>query len=44
MALSELLEDQVYEQLLVEYVTSLNEVWFEAKHETFERQLLKRFE
>ena len=40
MALSDLLEDQVYEQLLVEYVTSLDEVWFEPKHETFERQLL----
>ena len=44
MALSDLLEDQVYEQLLVEYVTSLNEVWFEPKHKTFERKLLKRFE
>ena len=44
MALSDLLEDQVYEQLLVEYVTSLDEVWFEPKHETFERQPLKRFE
>ena len=39
----DLLEDQVQEQLLVEYVTSLNEVWFEPKHETFDRQLLKRF-
>ena len=44
IALSELLEDQVYEELLVEYVTSLNEVWFEPKHETFDRQLLKRFD
>ena len=44
IALSDLLEDQVYEELLVEYVTSLNEVWFEPKHETFDRQLLKRFD
>ena len=44
IALSDLLEDQVYEKLLVEYVTSLNEVWFEPKHETFDRQLLKRFD
>ncbi|XP_022787247.1 uncharacterized protein LOC111327355 [Stylophora pistillata] len=44
MALSDLLEDQVYEQLLVEYVTSLNEIWFEPEHENFERKLLKRFD
>ena len=40
----DLLDDQVYEQLLVEYVTSLDEVWFEPKHETFDEQFLKRFD
>ena len=35
-AFSDLLEDQVYDELLVEYVTSLDEVWFEPKHETYE--------
>ena len=38
MALSDLLEDQVYKKLFVEYVASLNEVWFETKHETFDRR------
>ena len=37
MAFSDLLEDQAYEKLLVEYVSSLDEVWFEPKRETFER-------
>ena len=36
MAFSDLLEDQVYEQLLVEYVTTPDEFLFEPKHETFE--------
>ena len=44
MALSDLLEDQVYKKLFVEYVAFLNEVWFEPKHETFDRRFLKRFD
>ena len=37
MTLNDLLEDEVYEQILVEYITFLDEVWFEPKHETFDR-------
>ena len=44
MAMSELQEDQVYEQLLITYVTSLNKVSFEPDGETLESQLMKRFD
>lgn len=44
VALSDIQEDQVYEQLLISYVTLLNEVSFEPDRDTMESQLMKRFD
>ena len=44
VALSDIQEDQVFEQLLILYITSLNEVSFEPDQDTMESQLTKRFD
>lgn len=43
VALSDIQEEQVYEQLLLSYITILNEVSFEPDRDTMESQLMKRF-
>ena len=43
VALSDIQEDQVYEQLLISYITLLNKVSFERNRDTMESQLMKRF-
>ena len=44
VALSDIQEDQVFEQLLISYITLLNEVLFEPNRDTMESQLIKRFD
>ncbi|KAL9972512.1 hypothetical protein ACROYT_G018834 [Oculina patagonica] len=44
VAMSDIQEDQIYEQLLKTYVTLLNEVSFEPDRDTMESQLMKRFD
>ena len=44
VALSDIQEDQVFEQLLISYITLLNEVSFEPDRDTMESQLMKRFD
>ena len=44
VALSEIQEDQIFEQLFISYVTALNEVSFEPDCTTMESKLFKRFE
>ena len=44
VALSDIQEDQVFEQLLISYITLLNEVSFEPDQDTMESQLNKRFD
>lgn len=44
VALSDIWEDQIYEQLLICYITLLNEVRFEPDRDTMENQLMKRFD
>lgn len=44
VALSDIQEDQVFEQLLISYITVLNEVSFEPDRDTMESQLMKRFD
>jgi len=43
IAISEIQEDQIYEQLFISYVTAMNEVSFEPDCSTMERKLFKRF-
>ena len=43
IAISEIQEDQIYEQLVISYVTAMNEVSFEPDCSTMERKLFKRF-
>ena len=44
VAMSDIQEDQVYEQLLKTYVATLNEVSFEPDRGTMESRLMKRFD
>lgn len=44
VALSDIQEEHVYEQLLLSYITILNEVAFEPDRDTMESQLMKRFD
>lgn len=44
VAISDLQEDQVYEQLLISYVTVLNEISFEPDVSSIERKLRKKFQ
>ena len=44
VAISDLQEDQVYEQLLISYVTMLNEISFEPDVSSVERRLRKKFQ
>ena len=43
IAISEIQEDQIYEQLFISYVTAMNEVSFEPDCSTMERKRFKRF-
>ena len=43
IAISEIQEDQIYEQLFISYVTAMNEVKFEPDYSSMERKLFKRF-
>ena len=44
VALSDIQEDHVFEQLLISYITLLNEVSFEPNRATMESQLMKRYD
>ena len=44
VALSDIQEDQIFEQLLISYISLLNEVRFEPDRDTMENQLMKRFD
>ena len=44
VALSDIQEDQVFEQLLISYITLLNEISFEPNRDTMESQLMKRYD
>ena len=44
VAISELQEDQIFEQLFITYITALNEISFEPDSVNMETKLFKRFE